>query len=161
MNHIVGIIKNNQLTDFFQVGLILSNENEIELITNNYIFFLEFNERYIKIEYREGRVCVSNTDNIVYENIPDIEGLPSYKNSIIKFIVTDDDVCNQVERIVTFNEQDCLEGILCDSLLLEMNNNQIIFFDPSYHWGINIGGYLQLKNWYNNQTQKELLQKIY
>lgn len=161
MKYIVDTIKNNQLTDFFQVGLVLFDDNEIELIKNNYIFFLEFNEKYIKIESKEGKIFIKNVDNVIYENTPDVEGLPSYKNSIIKFIVTDDDICNKVERIITFNEKNFLEGVFCDALLLEMNNNQVIFFDPSYHWGINIGGYLQLTNWYNNQIQKELIQKIY
>ncbi|MFW2177220.1 MULTISPECIES: hypothetical protein [unclassified Moraxella] len=162
MKNILNILKSDDITDIVQIGLVSMKGNEIELINNNQVFFIAFNQCYVKIEAKDSLITVSKSDVIDYKEIPEIEDMPFYKNSIIKLLLVDDDASNRIEKIITFNEVDDLEKtITCEALLFQISNNQSLFFDASYYWGINVGGDLQLQEWYKNQSQRSICQNIY
>ena len=48
-------------------------------------------------------------------------------------------------------------GVTCAALELRLQNGQVVFFDPSYHFGIRIGGIEQEATWRKNWPGAESL----
>ena len=61
---------------------------------------------------------------------------------------------NDIDNIIFYN----LEGqeeIICDAVEMKLVNGQVIFLDPSYYFGINIGGKEQKQLWKINFKENE------
>lgn len=144
-----------ELVDIYQIGVANLNNDEVELIENLHVIFLQFETTYLKFEAIEqnSKLEITKVEEIDFGYIPIEEELPPYKYSISNLVFIDEDFFNILKSITIYGDISHYENkIICDSILLTLGN-QLIFFDPSYHWGINIGNELQLEEWLRNQPE--------
>lgn len=59
---------------------------------------------------------------------------------------------NDIDNI-TFYNLETQEELVCGAVELRLVNGQVIFLDPSYYFGINIGGREQKQIWEINNTE--------
>ena len=67
---------------------------------------------------------------------------------------------NDIDNIIFYN----LEGreeLICDAVEIKLVNGQVIFLDPSYYFGINIGGKKQKQMWKINLKETENIVETY
>lgn len=75
--------------------------------------------------------------------------------SIKQLVLRDPDGSNHIERISLWNSHDGPSGIECSAMRLDLVNQQALFLDPSYHYGIRVGGPEQEQIWLENTPSQE------
>jgi len=114
--------------------------------------YLEVGEHYIELEsiHQYSRLSIKVVNSIKYKFEIDEDMIPS-KTSISQIVLTDSlSSKNNVKSLIFYNIDSASNQIFCDSLQINLNNGQEIFFDPSFYFGINIGGSEQKKFWFEN-----------
>lgn len=75
---------------------------------------------------------------------------PACTMSIRDMVLTDADGTNQIASITLLGPDFRPESVACATVQLELDNGQVIFFDPSYYFGIRTGGLEQRSIWLDN-----------
>ncbi|MCX5743100.1 MAG: hypothetical protein NT062_11470 [Proteobacteria bacterium] len=83
------------------------------------------------------------------------DDLQPASTSIRETVLEDPDGSNRIRTIQLWDTEGGPDGIECAAARLDLENGQIVFIDPTYHFGIRIGGIHQQDSWLNNSTQRE------
>ena len=78
------------------------------------------------------------------------EGMIAAVTSIRQQILNDADGSNEVGAIRLWGVNDRNGDLHCAAMLIELANEQQIFVDPTYHFGIRLGGSEQRTSWLEN-----------
>ena len=104
------------------------------------------------------RIKMKITDEISYDYEID-EDMTRARSSVSEIILNDTmSEGNIMEQIIFYNldEQQNKDELICDAIEITLVNGQTLFLDPSYYFGINIGGNRQKELWkLNYQGEQE------
>lgn len=151
MEYLKKILKNNIIEDIYLIGFV-DIENGIAQFYHDLRFvYFEINSQYIEFE------CINNFSKLKIKIVDSIkqnyeidDDMIRAKSSINEIILSDTMANgNDIDNIIFYNIEE-KDDIICDALQIELVNGQVIFLDPTYYFGINIGGIEQKQAWYDN-----------
>ena len=134
------VVKNNNIEDIYLTGFV-DVENGIAQFCHDLRFmYFEINNKYIEFEVVEqfSKLKIRIVDSIEYNFEIDKDVIKA-KSSVSEIVLNDTmSAGNNISTIIFYNlVEECL---ICDAIEIELTNGQIIFLDPSFYFGINIGG---------------------
>lgn len=143
-------LKNKTITDIYSVGFV-DDEDGISVFHENLNYlYIEMESRYIKLQSinQYSALKIQMVDRIDYDYEID-EDWKKAKTSIANVVLNDSmSLGNKISKLILYNLND--KELTCDAAEFVLENGQILFLDPSYLFGINIGGIEQKKVWEDN-----------
>jgi hypothetical protein len=146
------IIENNNITDIYLTGFVDTEDGVVEFFSDARFIYFEFANEFIEFESvnQFSRLRIKIVQSVRHEFEIDEDMKPG-KASIGVVILTDImAIDNKVKSICFYNLQESENELNCDALYLKLLNGQEIFLDPTFYFGINIGGNEQKKFWIEN-----------
>lgn len=141
----ISTIIGKQLTDIYIVGFIYLEGGQSEFTPDLRWIYFEFEDILLEFESIEySRLKIEKVLDVRYQFECD-EDMIKVKSSIIEFVLVSSMLVNNIVKDIEFKdgtEKDCSAA----KIILE--NGQIIFVDPSFPYGIGVGGREQEKYWY-------------
>lgn len=112
---------------------------------------MEVDSKYIKFESVDhfSKISIQIVDHVESNFEIDSDMIPA-KTSVSNLILNDSMSEGNEIGCITFYNLEPQENWISDAVKLEFINGQIIFLDPSYYFGINIGGKEQEQIWKDN-----------
>ena len=151
MNNYFKNLKNCKIEDLLQVGVVDVEDNIAEFTTFHDFLFIDFGKFLLKFESIDqySKLSVKFVDNIDFDFEIEEDMIPS-KNSILELVLEDTMFDNRVKFINVFGKESENNELICKALSIHLLKGQEIFIDPTYFFGLNIGGERQRKLWYEN-----------
>lgn len=152
--------KNNPIEDIYVVGFTDIEDGIMEFYSDLERMYFEMSYKYFAFESVEqySRIKMKITDEISYDYEID-EDMTRARSSVSEIILNDTmSEGNIMEQIIFYNldEQQNKDELICDAIEITLVNGQTLFLDPSYYFGINIGGNRQKELWkLNYQGEQE------
>ena len=143
------LLKKNEIQNIFIVGAV-DIDDEISFIPDlRYLYFM-FDTFYILFKSVEqySKLSFAIVDSIQYDYYVD-EDMLKAKTSISDIVLDNSGAIGNDIRKIALYDFDNTNNI-CSAAELFLSNGQIIFIDPSFLFGINIGGTRQKKIWKDN-----------
>lgn len=163
VNNFFDKIKEISISDMHQLGVLEIEEGVSEITTFHTHLYIIFDNIILKFE------SVNQYSKLSFQYIEDIkfdfeieEDMIPVKNSIAEIVLNDTMTDNRVESLDIYGmETDSEENQICDALSFHLVCGQELFFDPTYMFGINIGGERQKNLWLRNypNTSTTMVQK--
>jgi hypothetical protein len=160
------LFKNNPLSDVYLAGYIDIEDGIADFSSDLRFLYFEFGEKLIEFESinQYSKLSLKIVDSVQYHFEIDEDMLPG-RSSVRHIILTDSmSATNFVKSAICYNMEVVDKQLICDGLQVSLINGQEIFLDPSFYFGINIGGLEQKKFWFenliNNSSPKETVIKI-
>lgn len=156
------IIKNHNVENIYLTGFVDIEDGVAQFYHDLRFVYFEINSKYIKFESinQFSKLQLKITDSIEY-NFEIDEDMIKAKSSVDELILNDTMANgNDIDNIIFYN----LEGreeLICDAVEIKLVNGQVIFLDPSYYFGINIGGKKQKQMWKINLKETENIVETY
>lgn len=151
---------NYPITDIISTGIVSIENGFAEFLPDLRIVHFEIADKLVVFESIEqfSKIKISISENLRYYDIDDEDMLNSYM-SIANIILWDiNDKGNKVTEIYLYNQKfEDNNIIICDAVKICLLNNQTIFLDPKYYFGINIGGNNQERRWFENLDKDECI----
>lgn len=141
-------LKDNNIEDIYLTGFVDIEDGIAQFYHDLRFIYFELNSRYIEFEsvnqYSKLRIKIVDSVSYNYEIDEDmIRG----KSSVSEVILSDTMAKgNSIDNIIFYNLEE-QEELICDAIEINLVNGQVIFLDPSYYFGINIGGKEQKQKW--------------
>ncbi|SFE87016.1 hypothetical protein SAMN04487969_108141 [Paenibacillus algorifonticola] len=139
----------------YLLGFVDTEDGVADFCPNTRYYYFEVGEKYIEFESinQYSKLSVRIVDSIRYQFEIDEDMLPC-KTSVSQIILTDSMSAKNTVKSFVINgiESNDNQQIVCNSLQLNLNNGQELFIDPSFYYGINIGGGEQL--YYRRTAQR-------
>lgn len=154
---IQNFLKNHDIDDIYIVGFFDIEDEIAEFYPNLCYIFIEMGNKYIKFESTEqfSKLHIQIVDTILYEFEIDedmIYGKTSVKDIILTASMA---IGNRLKKLSIFNFNEYDNAIRCDAIQIELLNGQQLFLDPSFLFGINIGGLEQRRFWEENLISRK------
>lgn len=129
------------LDDIYLIGLLDQDETPAQFCPQLRQLYLELGGELLELR------CVEDTGTLGVRTVAEFsevpwnsDGLPTCTMSIRDLVLTDSDANNQVTDFRLFGASFDPSGLTCLAVQLQLENGQVLFLDPSYHFGIRIGG---------------------
>ena len=150
-NHFFSPLKNNTIVDILQVGLIDIEDGIAEFIPVHTYLFIEFEKGMLKLQSIEqySKLRLQYVDALQFEFDIDEDMIPA-KMSVAELVLTDTMAANSIKCVDIYGARETADDLICDALSFHLTCGQEVFFDPTYIFGINIGGERQKMAWLNN-----------
>lgn len=131
----------SELEDIISVGYYDESENGLEYIINMDILYLSFEHFFVKLEAVENysRLSLCYEEEIQQNYVKDEDMKYAYSKLHNIIFRQGELVSVFIERLVLFNPSYQNNNVVCDALKINLSSGQILFFDPAYYFGINIG----------------------
>ncbi|MGZ7442374.1 hypothetical protein [Paenibacillus sp. TH7-28] len=156
LEKLINVFKGNSIQDIYLLGFVDIEDGRADFCPDMRYYYFEVGEKYIEFESIDqySKLSVKIVDSIRYQFEIDEDMFPC-KTSVSQIILTDSMSVKNTVKSIVINGLDLKdkEQIICDSLQLNLNNGQELFFDPSFYFGINIGGAEQRKFWIENLAE--------
>lgn len=153
LEKLTSAFKGNSIQDIYLVGFVDIEDGVADFCPDMRYYYFEVGGQYIEFESIDqySKLSVNIVDSIRYQFEIDEDMLPC-KTSVSQIILTDSMSAKNTVKSIIINgmELNNKEQIICDSIQLNLNNGQELFIDPSFYFGINIGGAEQRKFWIEN-----------
>lgn len=156
------IVKNNNIEDIYLTGFIDIEDGVAQFYHDLRFVYFEINTKYIEFESinQFSKLKLKVVDSVKY-NFEIDEDMMRAKSSVSEIILSDTMANgNDIDNIIFYNLED-QEELLCDAIEIKLVNGQVIFLDPSYYFGINIGGKEQKQMWKINLKETENISETY
>ncbi|MGO4543008.1 hypothetical protein [Paenibacillus sp. 2TAB19] len=159
LQNILNIIKGKSIEDINLTGFIYLEDNGIYEFTPMLRFvYVRFESEYLEFEsinqYSRLKIAVVPTIRHNFELVEDFLPAVSSINDLV--LISASSLTNIVSSITIYNLEETDTEITCDSILIRLRNKQVLFFDPTFISGINIGGIEQYEFWrLNNDEEKQ------
>lgn len=150
------LTKGHNIEDIYLPGFVDVEDGIAQFCHDLRFVYFEINSKYIKFESinQFSKIKLKIVDSIEYDFEID-EDMIRAKSSVSEIVLNDTMANgNDIDNIIFYN----LEGqeeIICDAVEIKLVNGQVIFLDPSYYFGINIGGKEQKQLWKINYKENE------
>jgi hypothetical protein len=153
LEKLIDIFKNNYIHDIYILGFVDIEDGFADFYSDKRCYYFEVGKQYIKFKSvnQYSKLSVNIVNSIRYEFEIDEDMLPC-KTSVSQIILIDSMSAKNKVKSIIINGIDLKDKnqIICDSLQLNLENGQEVFFDPTFYYGINIGGAQQRKFWIEN-----------
>ena len=102
--------------------------------------FFEFGGELLKFAAigDSGRMSIERTERVWYDSLDD--DLEPASASIRQIVLDNSDGTGRLASAQLWDFQMSQTGIECAAVRFELANGQIVFLDPTYHFGIRVGG---------------------
>lgn len=148
LEELIRIVKDKKIDDIYLTGFVDIEDGIAQFHHDLRFVYLELDDKYLKFESFEqsSRLRISIVDSINFDYEVD-EDMVRAKSSVSE-IVSNDTMAfgNDTGEIIFYNLEQKID-LICDAIELKLVNGQVIFLDPSYYFGINIGGKEQKEKW--------------
>ncbi len=145
----MNLSNNSEITDIIICGTVDNDDNIFQFYFDLRVVYVECGSNYLRLESvnQYSMLNFSVVDYIKFDY--EIDEDMHRARSSVKDIVLDNSgaVGNNIHEIVLY---DRIERDICAAMKIRLENGQEIFIDPSYIFGINIGGEKQHTIWKNN-----------
>lgn len=165
LQNMIRMIKGKNIEDINLSGFINLEENEVYEFTPMLTFvYVKFGEEYLEFasieQYSRLRITIVPSIRYDFELVEDFYPAVSSISDVV--LINPTSLTNMVSSIKIFNMEEKENEIICDSLLITLNNEQVLFFDPTFLSGINIGGMEQYEFWriHNKEEKQEVYIEI-
>ena len=155
-------IKDSTIKDIIAVGAVDIEDGIAEFLRDLRFLYIEFEKTYIKLEsvMQYSLLKIELQKDIDFNYDVD-EDMYKAKESLSE-IVLDNSlwVGNEVTVVALYDYDKTTET--CASMELQLANGQKLFFDPSYYYGIKVGGIEQYNRWAENYHNRDkMVKKVY
>lgn len=149
--------------DIIQLGVVDIDREEsfVDFIPIGRSIYIDFGQEYIHLTV-EDKMNEPTKLGLSYEHTISETLLVDYishendiypaKESIAEIILTDTLLDNSIDYLCVYGGELVQGKCICDAFSIRLNCGQLLFFDPSFHYGINIGGTNQRENWILNHS---------
>jgi hypothetical protein len=136
------------LTDLVVVGFLSDDEVPVRFRPLYSTMYVEFKDVLLKLSTvgDTGRLRIEFADAISRDLRLD-DDMVFVASSVSTAILRDPDGANELVSFSVWGSRDFDAELECAAIRFDLANGQQIFFDPSYHFGIRIGGPEQQKTW--------------
>ncbi|MGG4451215.1 hypothetical protein [Brevibacillus porteri] len=153
LEELVDIFKSGSIQDIYLLGFVDIEDGVADFCPDMRYYYFEVGEKYIEFESinQYSKLSVRIVDSIRYQFEIDEDMLPC-KISVSQIILTDSMSAKNTVKSFVINGMESNDNnqIVCNSLQLNLDNGQELFIDPSFYYGINIGGAEQREFWIEN-----------
>jgi len=153
LDELLKISNISKIEDIYVFGYSDNDNGILKFNSDLRLIYFVMDSFYIRFESIENysRLEVSIQKKLAYPFEYELESELTMTISSLKDLLLLDSMSNsnKISKLTFFNPDDdnCL---ICDALEITLMNNQLIFFDPSYYFGISVGGLEQKKCWTKN-----------
>lgn len=156
LNELEKAIKGIRVEDFILVGFFSDDEELPRFHPDLRFVYTELNKGYIKFQsiqqFSKLSIELVDTIELKFESDDYAKGiLPMGDFILTTSLLTD----NKIEEITFFNLKIEKNKLLCDAFEMHLSTKQILFFDPSFIFGIKIGGIEQKHYWEESIKEQE------
>ena len=163
LEKLTDLFKNEAIQDIYLLGFVDIENRKANFSPDMRCYYFEFGDQYIELESIEqySKLSVRIVDSVHYKFEIDEDMFPC-TTSVNQLILMDSmSAKNIVNRFVIYGlECDTADQIVCHSLQLNLENGQELFIDPSFYYGINIGGAEQRRFWKENLINPTIVEEI-
>ena len=148
MEYLKRMVKDNNIEDIYLTGFVDIEDGIAQFYQDLRFIYFEINSKYIEFESinQFSKLKLKIVDSIQHNYEID-EDMMRAKSSIGEIILNDTMANgNDIDNIIFYNLEE-KDELICDAVEIELVNGQVIFLDPSYYFGINIGGEEQKQIW--------------
>jgi hypothetical protein len=144
------------IDDIIVTGFLDGSERPVRFLPTYRLLYLECGEVLVKIGVvgDTGRMLITRVDAVACEAELEEEMQPACA-SLRLAELRDPDGINRVVALHLWGALDAAAGVECAALRIDLLNGQQIFFDPSYYFGIRIGGLGQQRIWNENLLEPD------
>lgn len=156
-------VKDNDIEDIYLTGFVDVEDGIAEFYPDLRFMYFKINSNFIEFEsvnqFSKLRIKMVRSVN---HNFEIDEDMMRGKSSISEIVLTQDGaIDNCIDSIKFYNLEEKEEELICDAIELILRNKQVLFLDPSFYFGINIGGVEQKKVWSDNLNEKTLVKDTF
>lgn len=139
------------LDDIYVASFLDDEESPWRVRLHLRVMYLELKGQFLELR------CVEDTGTMSLSLVASMRGLgepdedfrPSL-SSLRELVLIDPVAENQVDAFVLWGAEFEGESVSCNAAQLNLANGQVLFIDPTYHFGIRLGGPEQRDCWYRN-----------
>ena len=156
LQHILDLIKSKPIEDINLSGFVYLENGIYEFTPMLRFVYVRFGDEYLEFESIDqySRLKISAVPAVRY-NFELVEDFFPAVSSISDLVLVNPmSNKNIVSSIMIYNLKETESEIICHSILIKLNNEQILFFDPTFLSGINIGGIEQYEFWRFNNSEE-------
>jgi len=136
------------LSDIHVAGFVDRDESPLRFYGQFRLMYLELGGQLLELRCVEDTGTMSLALARAYANAPDLdEDMQSCVMSIRQFVLTDPDGPNDISYLRIWGAVFGDSSMACSAAELKLRNGQVVFVDPSYHFGIRLGGEEQKARW--------------
>lgn len=156
------IVKNHNIKDVYLTGFVDVEDGVAQFYHDLRFIYFEINSKYIEFESinQFSKLRIKIVDSVAH-NIEIEEEMMKAESSVGEIILNDTMANgNDIDNIIFYNLEE-QEELICDAMEIKLVNGQLIFMDPSYYFGINIGGKEQKQMWELNLKDNVKVNETY
>lgn len=146
------VIHSKLIDNVYLVGF-LDKEGEVaEFYPDMRYIYILFDDKYIEFQSikQSSKMKIMISDSVLHKFEIDEDMIPA-KTSVNEIILVDTLADNSVREMILYNVESVTEdSIICDAVQIDLNSEQQVFLDPTFYYGIGIGGNNQYKCWISN-----------
>lgn len=149
---------NCPITDIISTGVVSIENGSAEFLPDLRILHFEIDGKFLVFESIKqfSEIKISISEKLCYYDVDDEDMLKSYMSAANIILWDIHDKGNKVTEIYLYNQKsEDNNNVICDAVKINLLNGQMIFLDPKYYFGINIGGSDQEKRWFDNLDKNE------
>lgn len=148
------LLNKTSIDDVFLSGFVDKGERSLQFYPSLSAYFLECKGILLRFGAQgySGKALVSDIGNIVCDLDLD-DGMEFAIMSVKQILLRAPDDENCVSKVTLWSPEEVSSGVECSAMRIELANGQVLFFDPSYHFGVRVGGVEQQSIWFENKTQ--------
>jgi hypothetical protein len=146
---LANVLINRPLNDVLVAGFIEKDAQPLQFSANYRILYFDFDGVFLKssVVRDEGELALTFVDGPRVEQYPDDDDLLPAISSIRDLVLFDPNGSNLLVSIHLWNAREGGASITSAALRFDVSGGQQIFVDPSYFFGMRIGGVQQEKIW--------------
>lgn len=145
-------LHDKNISDIIKVGFIDIEDGYAQMSFANKYLFIEFDSFLLKFTSIEqySQLQVEIVSDVTFDIELDDDLIPA-RASVATIVLTDDMGDNKINSIELFNcSNKTDQNIQCDAMSIYLESGQELFIDPTYYFGLNIGGKEQKEKWFVN-----------
>ena len=163
INKLKKLVKNNDIEDIYLTGFVDIEDGIAQFYPDLRFIYFEINSKFIEFEsinqYSKLRIKLEELVNHKFEIDED---MMKGKSSVSEIILNQDGaIGNFIDIIKFYNLEEKEEELICDAIEMKLKNEQVIFLDPSFYFGINIGGCEKKEIWKENLNSNAKITETY
>ncbi len=149
------VLRQAELTDVVLAGFFDPEGGEFSPMLH--CVYLEFGSQMLELKATgdEARLRLTLVDRVQHHFEVD-DDFRVGQVALGEMVLRDPLASNAVVRVLTYGMDEGEDELRCDAMRLDMANGQVLFFDPSFHFGISIGGDDQEDAWKENRQGEAL-----
>jgi len=141
------------ITDVHVAGFVQKDEHPIRFYALYRVVFVEFDRAMLRLSVLgdSGHLQLVSVDALRFDAELDDDMLPAV-TSVGQMVLRDPDGTNALLAVQLWDLRGTANALQCAALRFDLVNGQKLFVDPSFHFGIRMGGQDHEDAWKQNWT---------